>query len=573
MLTKFQSNLENHIKSGYQIMNVVTADWGRISQEFHQYAEERKIGLLVWNCAEGLRAARWPGRSEVRDGRPVVPKKWEELNKALAALKEASRDPKTFLEFLANESPWLLPRGQTPQEEDAFLIVAFSLDDYFKQPAPAGPAVVTRAALLAYRNALVHGTRQTPLVIVTTNMEHVDKSKPWITPIDYPYPDQAWFEEYIRQTAVESEIPVDPAPDTIPRIAKGLLGLNERDGIDTLMLAIRSHKRLATDIMPLIYSQKAKSLQRSGVLTFVPFENLPNHEQLKGFDLYVDYIRDRSCAYTDEARKLGIDLPKGVILIGVPGTGKSQVAFATASILGLPCVLLDVGAIFDKFVGSSEARVTEALKQVEALSGCVLVIDEADKGFRGMSGGDGDSGVSSRVFGKILSWLANKQDGTFVIMTMNTTDGIPPELLRPGRFDALFSTDLPAKEERELILESHLVRRNIDVNLIKAESTIWQQILDVTEAYTGAELELGVRESRYTAYSRRKTGQPTAAELLAALNQVNPVSKLADTKIDAIRQFCANRTRRVSRAVENREMGGANATTARRTRTVQTDLN
>ena len=571
MQTKFQEGLHNHIQAGYQIMSVVTADWMRIEQELHEYTASNNFGLLTWNCAEGLRVSRWPGP---RGEHPApTPPRWLEFQKALTAVRDKLQNPQEFLNFLMTTPNWLPGKGQTNAPHDAFVIAALDIDSYFKAAPPLGPGIVTRMSLLAARNTLVNDERMTPLVTITTNMDHVDKSKPWITPLNYPYPDQEWFQKHITEIATENSVPVDPDPDTIPRIAKGLLGLNERDGSDTLMLAIREHRGITKNMMRSIYAEKAKSLQRSGVLTFIPFEDLPSHEHLRGFDNYIEFIQRRSAAYSDEAQKLGIDLPKGVVLIGVPGTGKSQVAFATASVLGLPCVLLDVGAIFDKFVGSSEARVTEALKQIEALSGCVLVIDEADKGFRGMADGGGDSGVSSRVFGKILSWLANKKDRTFVIMTMNTTEGLPPELLRPGRFDAMFSTEMPSANERHAILETHLRKRGVDPAPLQADTAGWNTLIEITKDFTGAELELGVQEARYTAFERRKNGTPTVEELRAALTDINPVSKLDDTKIEQIRKFCATRTRRVSKDVEARELGGDNATTVRKTRHVNTQAN
>jgi SpoVK/Ycf46/Vps4 family AAA+-type ATPase len=188
----------------------------------------------------------------------------------------------------------------------------------------------------------------------------------------------------------------------------------------------------------------------------------------------------------------------------------------------------------------------DALRQVEAQQGCVLVLDEADKALGGAHNSQGDSGVTRRIFGQLLSWLNDKQDRTFVIMTMNRIDNLPPELLRAGRFDKVFYTDLPTEVERDAILKIHLKKRGIDFENLNIEEKDWQAVISNTEGFVGSELEEIVRDSRYRALDNRDDATPTFQELQEAIADTVPMITLDAEGVQAIREFCQKRATNVS---------------------------
>ncbi len=232
----------------------------------------------------------------------------------------------------------------------------------------------------------------------------------------------------------------------------------------------------------------------------------------------------------------------------VHNTGKSMVAKATCMILGLPGYILDIGSLFGSLVGESEQRTRDALKQVDAQQGCVLVIDEADKVLGNINNSSGDSGVSRRVFGTILNWLAENRSRTFCLMTLNRTAGLPPELMRAGRFDAMFYTELPNATERKQILDIHLRMRGVEPATMDVTADDWAAIIEKTNGFVGSELEEVVKDARYRAFETHRTGTPTADHLLLAAAAVIPMTATDPEGMKEIRQFCVGKAKPVTTA-------------------------
>lgn len=189
----------------------------------------------------------------------------------------------------------------------------------------------------------------------------------------------------------------------------------------------------------------------------------------------------------------------------------------------------------------------DALRQIEAQKGCVLVVDEADKAFGNAHDSQGDSGVTKRVFGSFLTWLSEKQSRTFVIMTLNRTKGLPPEFLRAGRFDDLFYTDVPNDASRKEIIEIHLRKRGVDPAALQMESEDWGEIIKKTQGFVGSELEEVVRASRYASFAARQSGLPTFEDLVGAISTIVPMSRRDQEGVQQIREFCKDQGKPVSR--------------------------
>ncbi len=217
-------------------------------------------------------------------------------------------------------------------------------------------------------------------------------------------------------------------------------------------------------------------------------------------------------------------------------THNSMCAKITAREFGLPLIIMNIGAVYGSLVGESERRIRTALNTIDALDGSVVLVDEAEKALGGADQAAGDSGVSRRVFGTLLTWLTEKKSRTFVVMTMNRTRGIPPEFLRRGRFDQIFYTDIPDPIERDTILRIHCKKRGVDTKQLNTPE--WGKLIDITNNFVGAELEQIVCDARFDAFANRSTGQPTVAELINAATQIKPLADAEKENIEDIRRLC-----------------------------------
>ncbi len=277
---------------------------------------------------------------------------------------------------------------------------------------------------------------------------------------------------------------------------------------------------------------KTEVVKQSEILELIQPEEIGN---VGGMQRLKDWIGQRANCYTEEAKEFGIESPKGLVLVGVPGTGKSLVAKAIASVLGIPLVRLDFGRVFSKYVGDSESRVRAALNMVEAMAPCVLFVDEIDKGLGGIGSG-GDSGTSMRVLGSYLTWLQELQSPVFNMVTANRVNGLPPELLRRGRFDQIFSVTMPNENERRDVLAIHLRRRGRDIGMFKQAEVL--AYLQASTGYVPAEIESAVKDALIMAYSRGSEFK--MAHLLEALRDLVPLSKSHASQIAEIVEWAAN---------------------------------
>lgn len=264
---------------------------------------------------------------------------------------------------------------------------------------------------------------------------------------------------------------------------------------------------------------KTEIVNGSDILELYPPSSI---DDVGGMENLKTWVSRRSNCYSEEAKEFGIESPKGMVLVGPPGTGKSLVAKAISSVLGVPLVRLDFGRVFSSFVGSSEQRIRSALHMVESMSPCVLFCDEIDKGLGGIAGGGGsDSGVSMRVLGSFLTWLQDCKYPVFTMVTANNIDGLPPELMRRGRFDAIFSTSMPDADERREVLRIHLAKRGRDLDDYPEDEV--QSVIDACNNYVPAEIEAAVKDALVDAFNLDE--ELAMSHILNALMVMVPLSK------------------------------------------------
>lgn len=350
--------------------------------------------------------------------------------------------------------------------------------------------------------------------------------------------------------------------ELLERIARALLGTTAEEAQRIFAYAITTVGGVNEKVLEVIAAEKAKVIRKVEGLRFIPHSKIADEAKIGGFKFFLPWLKRRARAYSRHAQSIGLELPRGSVLIGPPGTGKTLVAKAAAKMLGLDLVILDIGSMFDKYVGGSEAKIRTALQTVAAMPNALMMVDEIDKAFAGAHENQStDSGVASRVLSYFLNWLSERDMSSesdnrcFVMVTMNRTKGVDSAMLRSGRFDRVWSTDLPDQDERKQILEIHLQKRGIDPSVYGKSI---DSVVKATDEYTGAELEEIVISARNDAYDDRmssweKAGKkgkapsaedvrPTVDELLNAVNEITPVAKLDADDIDEIRKFCADNT-------------------------------
>lgn len=515
-ITKFGKLLDEHIRAGYQFMYVATSEENRIEQEIHHIGHTLNLPVITWDCFEGFdtRAIN----IEIKDKKKYI-------------------NPQAALEAL---------EGKVPFNQN-YIFIFRDMDDFF---VDAG--VRRRIRTLAEGNRLVSDEQRRPVIFLSARMGIHEKLRSNITVLDYSLPDEKDFSQLLSflqrsiQTKDQTRVNID---DELRRkLSVNLLGLTFQEAENCISRCLIRHSGFKEEMLTTVKEEKASIVRKGEVLTYIPESSVTSLDDIGGWDLYREWLERRSLAYRPEAQQHRIDYPKGCTIIGLPGTGKSVVAKATSRILGLPAYILDIGSLFGSLVGESEQRTRDVLRQIDAQQGCVLVIDEADKALGDAHSSRGDSGVTRRVFGTILTWLAENKSKTFTIMTLNRAEGLPPELLRAGRFDAMFYTDLPNAEERRQILEIHLRKRGVNIAEMNLSEGDWEEILKKTEGYVGSELEVGVVEARLLVFQETNCAESTPKfdHMMEALNGIVPMTRQDENGMKNIQDYCQGKAKPVT---------------------------
>ena len=371
----------------------------------------------------------------------------------------------------------------------------------------------------------------------------------YITVLQIPLPKRNELGEVLDIVAKQSK--VELKTNLRNRLIDAALGMTSMEA--DLAYCLASVKDGFDEKSPFtVSSEKEQIIRKSGILDY-----FPKNESLKdvgGMDNLKEWLNKRQLAYDKEARDWGLKEPKGLLLLGVPGCGKSLIAKSIASSWNMPLLRLDVGKVFQGIVGSSEDNIRKAIATAEAVAPCVLWIDEIEKGLSGVqSSGATDGGVTSRIFSTILTWMQEKTAPVFVVATANNINQLPPELLRKGRFDEIFFVDLPSQKEKENIFSIHLQKNRQNVSSFALDI-----LAQKAEGFNGAEIEECVKEAMFTAYveSQESNIAPKLQmiHILDAIKNTVPLSKTMEKQITDLRKFAVSRAKNASKEIvlENR---------------------
>ena len=358
-----------------------------------------------------------------------------------------------------------------------------------------------------------------------------------ITIVDMPLPTldeiKAKLEKMVKQN---NQIDTSDLNDEgKERLCKAALGLTLQEAENAFALAMVNDGKIDGKDLSIILSEKMQVIKKTGILEFINTDI--KISDVGGLENLKNWLNKRNNSWSESAKKYCLPAPKGVLITGVPGCGKSLTAKAMSAAWQLPLLKLDFGKIFSGIVGSSEENMRRAIKTAEAVSPSILWVDEIEKSLSGMNS-NGDSGTSSRIFGTFLTWMQEKTAPVFVIATANNISNLPAELLRKGRFDEIFFVDLPTHRERKEIFKLHLAKRLKDKEVASkliVDESLYEKLADMTEGFVGAEIEQVVITALYEAFFNKRPLE--FSDLETTIKNVVPLSVTQKEQILALRQW------------------------------------
>lgn len=476
----FSQELDTYLRARFTLMILVTQEEERAIQTVKQVCNQNQRPCLSWDVADGFQS----------------------LTNDKASLPIA-KDALTALEQIDKAST------------DALFVLKDFHDCWKNDTIKRKLRSVAQRLKVTKKSILI----TSPLNAIPAEL------KDEAVMVEFPLPKEIELEAVLNSLAKTPGVKVNLTPLGKEKLIQAALGLTTAQAQRVFAKAIVSNGRLDDRDINIITEEKKQIIRESQALEFYAVHETPN--DVGGLEILKQWLRLRERAFSQEARDYGLPAPKGIALIGIPGTGKSLTAKMIGGLWRLPLLKLDIGALFGSLVGPSEERTRQALQLAETVAPCVLWIDEMEKAF---GNGGLDGGTSTRVFGTILTWMQEKTAPCFVVATANNISQLPPELLRKGRFDEIFFLDLPTKAEREEILSVHFTKRNrfpqdFDIKTLSG----------ICEGYVGAEIEQGIIDAMYLGFNQNR--EFNNQDVTKALKNQVPLSVSQKETIESLRNW------------------------------------
>jgi ATP-dependent 26S proteasome regulatory subunit len=507
----FSSELEVLIRARYPLIYIQTSEELRILPVVMEIAARRGKKAFEWSYSTGI----VPAGSNIQS------------QKARSA---ATKDPLAALDQVLE------------QVEPAI----FLFKDFHPFLARSNFAVIRKLKDIALhlKNSFKTVILVSPLLEIPAEL---DKE---ITVLNFPLPTKedlgALLDRILDDVKSLREVRIDLDEAGRDRLLQAALGLTLGEAENVFAKIIVKDARLSGEDVNEVFAEKQQIIRKSGLLEY--YATSENFGNVGGLTVLKDWLEKRSVAFTAEARAFGLPFPKGVLLLGVQGCGKSLCAKAISSLWQLPLLRFDMGRMFGSLVGSSEENVRRAIAVAESVAPAILWVDEIDKAFSGSQGsGSSDGGTTARVFGTFLTWLSEKSAPVFVIATANDISHLPPELLRKGRLDEIFFVDLPGEPERGDIFRVHIERRGRD-----ASGFDLPLLASASADFSGAEIEEAINSALYEAFYNNV--DLATDHVLTSIRQTVPLARTMDEQINRLRSWAEGRARNASVA---REEGGS----------------
>ena len=499
----FPQELETLIRARYPILYIVTNEELRVQNLIAEIARQRQKKVYEWSCSTGIVAAGASIQSQ-KNRAPATKDPIAALDQVIEQVEPAIFIFKDFHPFLTKTNYAVIRKLKE---------IALHLKNSFKT-----------------------------ILLVSPVYEIPAELEKEITVLNFPLPSRdelgALLDGIVGEITQHKQVEIDLDDAGRERLLQAALGLTLAEAENVFAKIIVLHNRLNGDDVNAVLEEKQQIIRKNGLLEYCTAgESFGN---VGGLDVLKDWLNKRSVAFTEEARNFGLPAPKGILLLGVQGCGKSLCAKAVANQWQLPLLRFDMGRMFGSFIGSSEENVRRAIALAESVAPAILWVDEIDKAFAGSQGsGATDGGTTARVFGTFLTWLSEKTAPVFVVATANDISQLPPELLRKGRLDEIFFVDLPSQNERTEIFRIHIARRGRDVADFDIES-----LAAGSENFSGAEIEEAVNSGLYDAFDAKV--DLNSFHIMNALAQTVPLAKTMAEKITQLRTWANGRARDAS---------------------------
>lgn len=421
----------------------------------------------------------------------------------------------------------MLDQLKTPDLLDRKILIFKDITSYLDEPR-----IVSKVKGLA--RMINQGVDATVIIVSSVLVIPKDIEK-YVTILEMDYLNTDEIKTIIRGF-VKDNLNQQVDEKLIEEFALAFKGLTEFEILNLLALSYADDGDLTRKGLRLIFDQKQQMIKKAGILEMIPLKE--TIDDIGGLENLKAWFIKKAKVYKNmnNAKKYGVDMPKGVLIAGVPGCGKSLNAKAAANLFEVPLLRLDMGRLMGKYVGESEGNLRSAIALAEAISPCVLWIDELEKAFAGIGGSGGGAEVTTRLFGNFLTWMQEKESPTFVVATANDITKLPPELLRKGRFDEIFYVGLPNKEEREKIFNIHIKkRRPQDLKNIRVK-----ELVSITEGFSGADIEGVVKDAIESAFAEDKTSIQTA-DVIDAIKDTHSLSEIMKDSLEKMTKEYENR--------------------------------
>lgn len=489
--------IEILIRAKYPVLYVVTWEEDRFGAALTEIAHKLNKTVCTWSLTQGMKSPA--GR---------------------AGYTESINTPRLSAELIA------LSEILTTETENTI----YHLKDF--HPYMNDPRVIR---LLRDLSTQLRSRSQTIAISAPLMRLPVELEKE-VTVLEFSLPDEqeiaAILDTAIQAVSNNSQVDSKLTDEQRELLIKSCLGLTLDEVESVFARSLVEVKKLDLNV---VLEEKKQIVRKSGLLEYFPANE--SFANVGGMEILKEWLDKRKASFTDKARAFGLPSPKGVLLLGVQGCGKSLIAKAIASAWNLPMLKMDVGRIFGSLVGQSEENIRKAIRVAESVAPCILWADELEKGFAGtQSSGVSDGGTTARVFATFLTWMQDKTAPVFLIATANDVSQLPPELLRKGRFDEIFFIDLPDFAEREEIFAIHLKKRNRDPKNFELK-----KLAEESKGFSGAEIEQTVVAGLFAAYDADR--ELTQQDLETEISNAVPLSVMMEEEIDQLRNWAKLRAR------------------------------
>jgi AAA+ superfamily predicted ATPase len=493
------------VRARYPIIYVQSWEEERVERALREIATARNKNLFVWTITQGI----------VKSGSDAQHSKSGSGN---------TSDPLAALDAVIN------------QLEPA--IYLFKDFHRFTEDERCNLSVIRRLRDVAYH---LRDTYKT-IVITSPLMRIAPELSKDITVIDFglPGPDDfnKLLDRIIEDVKANPKVKIDLTADGRERLLSAARGLTLKEAENVFAKTLVTDGRLSGEDVNIVFSEKQQVIRKSGLLEY--YEAQESFADVAGLENLKEWLSKRSVAFTERAQKFGLPAPRGALLLGVQGCGKSLTAKAVSGLWGLPLLRFDIGRMFSSLVGSSEENIRRAIQVADSVAPVILWVDEIDKALAGAAGSAGsDGGTAARVFGTLLTWLSEKKSPVFVIATANDISHLPPELLRKGRLDEIFFIDLPTATEREEVFRIHILKRGRDPAKFDLP-----ELARVSEGFNGAEIEEAVIAGLFDAFSHQS--ELTTEIVRTAIGETVPLSKTMSEELNRLRTWASGRSRPAS---------------------------